>query len=236
MVVLSREEVSADSVVYEIDQWRVYKSSFYNEDTNMWENYCSQQRDTIVNAFGLVNLKRYNYHPFEAIPTSQDLFGVIGRNSENQWYKKIYNDQNNVSLSWHKHYQACLGVTKSYLHESGETKVNENMIYYNKGSEEWGEPIDFELLTKTEEVQSAKPSLKIYPNPASKSITIKNTKPNRELGHIELFNATGQKISNWQAHGQNEMTQSISHLPSGFYWLLVKESTGKIWRLSFVKN
>ena len=111
-----------------------------------------------------------------------------------------------------------------------------NLFIKKKSNEEWGEPVDFDLLTKTKELQTSERDIKTYPNPVSNTISIKNDAIDKPLESIQLFNSAGEKLADWPCNGQTEITQYVGHIPSGSYWLLVKDIHGKVWRQRFVKH
>lgn len=235
-IVIGKEYVNVDSVVYHIDRYEVRKISYMDYDQGITVTYFDEEIYSLVNGYNLTDYTFLNVHPYELISGSDNVTSYIGKDTNEQWFKEINNGPANSSVNWFKQHQKGLGVTKSYFRESPEVLEYECLVYYKKGSIEWGTPIDFVALVAAKEIQNPESFLSIYPNPSSNDITIKNKNSNKKLNHIEVFNNIGGKIADWPFNNQEFLTKSVEDFPPGMYWLVVKDKDEGLYRLSFIKR
>lgn len=81
-------------------------------------------------------------------------------------------------------------------------------------------------------------SIKVYPNPASKTISIDLTSPRGMSSMLSLYNAEGRLIARRYCPlmtGLNQLTWDISHLSAGIYYCKV-ENTADWPVISFIKQ
>jgi len=72
-------------------------------------------------------------------------------------------------------------------------------------------------------------SIKIFPNPASNTITVSNLDAgNHPLMSVSLMNSLGQIVSRTNVTSQNELQVSVSGFPAGIYWVIVQDAGGNI--------
>lgn len=65
--------------------------------------------------------------------------------------------------------------------------------------------------------------LSVYPNPASKQVTVKHSE---KLEKVELFNAVGQKVLAQHMEGLNKTSLNVESLPKGLYFITIYGSNG----------
>lgn len=92
----------------------------------------------------------------------------------------------------------------------------EQLVYFKKGEEIWGEPLSFD---KHEEIKI----LEIFPNPANEFVEIQSSS---EILHIEIYNAVGRLINSLYNIGFNTKKLNISHYLPGVYIVKVKNAYG----------
>jgi hypothetical protein len=65
----------------------------------------------------------------------------------------------------------------------------------------------------------------VYPNPASKSVTI-NRKQAAENWTITLIDGAGRVFRNWKLlQGEKSISADLSGISPGFYWLQINNGT-----------
>lgn len=236
-IILAKENINVDSVIYTIDNYRLRKRYYYDPVEGTVSHWFTEERDTIFESYDLTNNPFYDRHPFEASSTGLDSnISYISKNGQGEWFKGINDGPPNSSINWIKYYQDEIGFTYSYYRESPNYVAILNLIYYKKGNNEWGTPIDFVALTPTKEIQNTESSILIYPNPAKDNITISSKDPNQKLQHVQVLNALGQRIANWPCDLKNQLKKSVASFPTGTYWLLVTDADGEVWRMNFVRG
>ena len=128
-IVLNREDITPDSVVYTFDRYRVHKYG-YDDDNGVYVIVYSKQRDTLFQSYKLDGYNYFDSHPYEAVPnTNNFIFSYIWKDWDGFWVKEINNDPGNVSSNWYSHYQTCLGPTKRHSNASGGVEWHEELVY-----------------------------------------------------------------------------------------------------------
>lgn len=67
---------------------------------------------------------------------------------------------------------------------------------------------------------------KVFPNPASEYLTVEFNGVSNSENHISIFNLSGQKIRGGIMPGNSEFSMNINSLPSGIYFLEIKNREG----------
>ena len=100
------------------------------------------------------------------------------------------------------------------------------LIYFKKGSETWGTPIDFPVGINTPSVST--PKITLSPNPTSDILTIHT---DIIFNKLRIINTNGQLV----LEENNVQSINTTHLPNGIYFLQIFE--GSILRgvMKFVK-
>ena len=93
-----------------------------------------------------------------------------------------------------------------------------DMVYFQKGLDTWGNPIDFDELGLTAISNSVAPEIKIYPNPAENQINVSSSFP---VNSAVVINQNGIIAASQQIHGVNSFEVGISNLTPGVYYLKI---------------
>ena len=111
------------------------------------------------------------------------------------------------------------GIGSLYSYSCSFTPDDSRLMYYKKGTETWGTPIDFSTALFTPSVFDAK--INLYPNPTHDVLHIETDLKNF---HVKIVNINGQVL----LKEANKTQINTSHLPNGIYFLHVFE--GEIGR------
>lgn len=77
-------------------------------------------------------------------------------------------------------------------------------------------------LVSVEELFGPEAELRLFPNPASRALTVSLNAAEAAALQLELFDALGRRVHQQWLHvgpGPNQETLNVAHLPAGNYWL-----------------
>ena len=125
-------------------------------------------------------------------------------------------------------YAKGLGHTKSYwntcsngfpLCESGYY-----LLYYKKGTDSCGSA----ATLPTGLIEFAEDKFILFPNPVTNELTIENPEySGLKIKEIEIYSSLGEKVfSQLQTTNHKHQTVDVTQLPSGIYFITVKDQTG----------
>jgi hypothetical protein len=106
--------------------------------------------------------------------------------------------------------------------------------YYKKGSETWGTPYNFDLLSNTKEVISAIQPIQITPNPATHQATIEMEEAMRN-GYLTVFDMTGKVVYEASLSNENTVDLSVRDWMSGVYLIRIVGEE-RVWSGKLVKQ
>lgn len=143
--------------------------------------------------------------------------------------RKINRDTN----SYFDLYVDSLGKVRDLIYYEPITlTLNEvRLVYYRKGTEEWGDPV---YLGLRDDFVSM--NVKVFPNPTSTKINIVFDQNPKESLLIELFDITGRLISIYAPPKQKNSIFNITDLQEGIYILNIKSSDEFSKSIKIIKN
>ncbi len=113
-----------------------------------------------------------------------------------------------------------LGITWYHRTYPGIGFETRKIVYYQKGIETWGSPLDFSILGTVE--KPATLPLAIYPNPTRKT-AILHVPPMQGPAVLSVFNETGQRLlQEVVPPGSEKYFLNLSGLPAGWYCVLLQ--------------
>ena len=116
----------------------------------------------------------------------------------------IYQDYN---------YAEGLGLVEIYESMSCYSK---EMVYYSKGNETWGTPLNWGVILGTQ--QPVQKKLSVFPNPFDTRLHV--DAGNEEILSMELFDAAGRSVANTE-QASSQAVLEVNGLSPGFYLLRV---------------
>jgi hypothetical protein len=126
------------------------------------------------------------------------------------------------------------GVGGPYFSASTIGHESRLLKYYKKGSETWGTPYDFDLLSNTKEVISAIQPIQITPNPATHQATIQMEETMRN-GYLTVFDMTGKVVYEASLANENTVDLSVRDWMSGVYLVRIVGEE-RVWSSKLVKE
>jgi hypothetical protein len=109
-----------------------------------------------------------------------------------------------------------LGLTRFRDTDNSNQWHDLEMVYYQKGIEVWGEPIDFSEVTGISAPDMG--ALRLYPNPATDFVRL--DLPSTGTTRVELLDAEGRLILS-RAMSESRCTIELGDLARGFYLVRV---------------
>lgn len=217
-----RKAVSVEQVVDTLFvSWQeTYVQKGYEEQYN-------QYFDGIKAEKYFLNTEKDQYQPYELRPSFGSGWGSIGfsemifrngrwlvRESAN-YLEGTDNDCYSEMLASHYEkieYAEGLGQINWSL--TGYTDEYEQMVYYKKGNEEWGDSINFAVITSVT-VQKIT-DISLYPNPAERAVNIKG-----HLGDVlvTIYNSQGETVMERMVH----QSLNLENLSPGIYHCVIRK-------------
>jgi len=96
----------------------------------------------------------------------------------------------------------------------------EDLVYFKKGDETWGEPLDIS------DYKIKRMIPKLYPNPATDLLTISYSK---DISWIQLYSVTGKMVWNNMEIHSNQYCVDISTFQNGIYIVVIKTASGETY-------
>jgi hypothetical protein len=143
--------------------------------------------------------------------------------------RKINRDTN----SYYDLYADSLGkVVDLIYYEPVTLTINEErLVYYRKGSEEWGNPVYVGIKDNFESL-----NVNIFPNPASTNINVVFSQFPKEPLIFELFDITGRLKRLYKFPKQKSVVLDINDLQKGVYILHIKSNKEISKSIKLIRN
>jgi hypothetical protein len=125
-------------------------------------------------------------------------------------------------------YVVGCGNAEWYSFNAGGGESSDYLVYYKKGSEEWGQP----LLVDVSNYKADNLDLTIYPNPTTTSINCKYEKPFN--GWVNIYSTQGVLIKKQDLQPELR-TIDVSFLNPGIY-ILIFELNDKTYYKKIIKE
>jgi hypothetical protein len=104
-----------------------------------------------------------------------------------------------------------------------------SLVYYQKGNETYGAPIQFPINTEIIESKLALEEIQIFPNPGNELVTIKNIGKNNS---IIIYDSMLKEAKVNLIYGENQISFNCEGLRRGIYCVVISEgSSSKIMKL-----
>ena len=111
-----------------------------------------------------------------------------------------------------KYANGCGKTSEQFYSEDFNSESSYELVYFKKGSEEWGTPI----IVSVENSELIDSEILIFPNPSKNSVKIVSNKS--DYGELTIISMNGIKIKSFQLNPY-QTTIDISELKQGIYIL-----------------
>ena len=101
--------------------------------------------------------------------------------------------------------------------------LHQEPVYYEKGGESWGVPID---VTNVQDIQVVE-NIKIYPNPAKDVLTVNIAHAGSGSYTLRLYD-TNSRLINTKELQPGDNVLNVSHLTPGLYFLIISNRLGTL--------
>ncbi len=129
------------------------------------------------------------------------------------------------------------GLGGPYHYHMGIITTNYKiLVYYKKGTETWGSPLDCETLLHVglPEYQLNR-NISIYPNPTNGKITVSAPNGLTLPCRFDLFDISGRFVKELTMN-QQEQTVDVSELPAGLYTYKLTTAKGEVFRGKIIRQ
>lgn len=105
---------------------------------------------------------------------------------------------------------------------------HKELVYYHKGSEEWGNPINFDVLTTVPNSPQQTSQVQIAPNPFTDILTFDFPAP-QEIDHIAFYTIFGKKVKTIALKQRKQLEIDGAIFPvSGIYFFTIMDKKGTV--------
>ena len=227
IVILGKKLVPTDSVQYIVQREDYF--TFYP-----FPPYYSYSKDVYSPAYFYSDSSIFKLYP-EQLDSTKTLVKDSLYNNPMQYANRL---QGLVTSTTPKYgcsalcqtikYASGLGMTDfSILSEDpGDVRSN-HLLYYHKGNEVWGTPVD--IISATAELKSGITDMVLYPNPVNDFVYL------RSIGKgdkISVYNTLGELVLTKKV--SSDVPMSVGELPNGLYVLMLSEQNQVIRRKQFL--
>ena len=105
----------------------------------------------------------------------------------------------------------------------------DSLVYYKKGLEEWGQPLNWSVLLGVNEQQDNERVMLVFPNPAVDYFEIKYEPSLFDKSELILFNPLGTFISRIQLSTSGHTRIETMSIPNGIYFYETSDKSGNIY-------
>lgn len=126
-----------------------------------------------------------------------------------------------------------LGLTYFYDDTSGISVFWRNLVYYQKGLEKWGQPIDFDIWLGIELLHTEN-KVSVYPNPVHDLANFDFKGNLTRNATVVLYNMMGHEVLRESFLAGHPASLQTSNLPAGIYVYRI-DLNGKLMAGKFVK-
>lgn len=209
-IILSKKvSANQDTIALKVERISYTEYSDYSNDAN---DYTSKKRDTIVEVITLSKMENLNALPPRAV-WQDDHYEF----STFITYTSPYNNRHVKTQDWPSQLFPVDNDTCFNIPILGGMTINPNFyieglggeyytggdglayfhrlpVYYKKGSEEWGTPIDFDILLSSVPRSETVISSSVSPNPFSGTATIEINNWNKQTYHLQVIDLYGKVV------------------------------------------
>jgi hypothetical protein len=248
---------SLDTLKYKVAECRYHSYSYGNE-----HYIYSYFNDTIVENYTKNNYISLGFEPSEPYisnsisPEFLTSNGMGTASVDSMLFNGVpWKTTNQFGLLWHEgnpncwqqatidvcvpqlYYYSGLGGPYYYCWDFFSWYLDySQLVYYKKGSQTWGTPLNCETLLHTSlQDNPSKQSLNIFPNPTSGKITITVPQSFQMPCKLEIFDLTDRVIKEIQL---TELSQSFDlyNYPSGLYTYKIIAANREVFRGKIIKQ
>lgn len=119
-----------------------------------------------------------------------------------------------------------------------EDLIEKELVFYQRGLEEWGEAIDFqqyfEVISSIDENQNH-PSVVVFPNPAQSQIFVNPVFVQEQIAGFRIFDMSGRTVLSGEINTNQKFSIDLTALTKGVYLLEVSSHSSVLARKRIIK-
>ena len=233
---LDKEILSDDSVINVMERQMWYKKEIFNSDGTIDSVIETTTFDTVNKLY--TSSPRFDSYPKETYIDSSSRLNLVYQNTMSGGFigpsKRL-----DIPVGHIYHPDSCMSVGSSdgcfvgnpngryykglggpyYYCTYGFSEYERELVYWKKGDEQWGEPLDIVITDNEYSSMSSENQCNIYPNPADEYFVVEGASFSFDNSRLEIYNSMGRKIKEYQLDShKTRLTHSLS---SGIYFYKV---------------
>ncbi len=239
---LKSQDISTVGEIYDFETGDIfhYEGKYYGEYKKaiyeITDKYYSTDNDTVYYIRSYQRLWQYtgdttwNYSSGTTTDTYSQLDSLINDGE----ITNVYIDPQTGRIT--NQYSPCdceflnftegLGLTYDYFWD-GIVIRDYKLVYYKKGEEEWGNPLNLFTGIKKKDKQT---NFEIYPNPALNSTNIDLTNCDKNFIRVNILSISGNIMESVSIENNKINQIDLSGLESGVYIIELNTSDNKYYR------
>ncbi len=153
----------------------------------------------------------------KTLPSQSGFINFIGDSCWNRiMYNGCYIAMRFIEGCGGSYYECSYGLNESYNH----------LLYYKKGSEQWGTPLDCATLLGIDSYKNnTKKSAEIFPNPMNENSKLRINNFIRSPYVLQIYNCLGE-VKYKKIITENETVLNLKNLGKGVYFYVLYDSSG----------
>jgi hypothetical protein len=148
-----------------------------------------------------------------SIKTKPSDYDLLFYNGDNCWF----NPCSDGCFPAYDYYKGLGGPYYSCENAFSFGRTDNELVYYKKGSETWGNPL---IISRVSEIKE-NVEFEIYPNPSAGNFVIKPNFSNSEI-NISIKNCLGNLIYEKNCSAVGNIPFNLNNTPKGIYFVTVK--------------
>jgi|GEM_PF-1607604 len=221
-------EIDRESNIYDGSIWPPIRTSYNHYTDTVTYSNINQLIGGLPQAFSSDSTYTHSLHNMTSNQTNRYGYTLSKPDYHYQFENKYCYSSSSTERTFMK---GCGSVDYKSDNVNGSPNFTlEQLIYYKKGSQTWGNP---HIITNIPINRNSKSQFKVYPNPAKNKIQIELINPTE---YARIFDLNGRLLKYIQFPQSPNLSIDISDIDIGLYIIELKLSNGKTLNKKLIIN